>query len=87
MGRYKLLFRKSVAQDMRHIPSRDVRRLIAVVDSLSEDPRPAGGEKLSGQERYRVRQGDYRIVYEINDDETTVIVVRVGHRKDVYRRS
>jgi mRNA interferase RelE/StbE len=85
MGRYKLVFRKSVTRDMRQIPNRDLRRILATIDALSEDPRPAGVEKLSGQERYRVREGDYRVVYEISDDEVIVVVVRIGHRKDVYR--
>ncbi len=87
MGSYRLIFRKSVAKDLRHIPNQDLRRLLGAIESLSEEPRPAGSEKLSGQERYRVRQGDYRIIYEIKDDEVTVVVVKVGHRKDVYRRS
>jgi mRNA interferase RelE/StbE len=87
MERYKIVFRKSVAQDLRRIPTRDLQRILAVVDSLSEEPRPSGSEKLSGQERYRVRQGSYRIIYEIRDDEVVVVVVKVGHRGDVYRRS
>ena len=87
MGRYRVVFRKSVAQDMHRIPNGNLRRILAAIDSLSEDPRPSGIEKLSGQERYRMRQGDYRIIYEIKDDEVIVVVVKVGHRKDVHRRS
>jgi mRNA interferase RelE/StbE len=87
MGRYRVVFRKSVARDMRRIPSRDLRRILATIESLSEDPRPAGIEKLPGRETYRVRQGDYRIIYEIKDEEVIVVVVKVGHRKDMYRRS
>jgi mRNA interferase RelE/StbE len=87
MGRYRILFRKSVARDMRRIPDRDLRRILATIDSLSEDPRPEGVEKLSGLERYRVRQGDYRISYEIRDDEVIVVVVKVAHRKEVYRHT
>lgn len=87
MGRYRLVFRKSVARDMRRIPNRDLRRILDAVEALSENPRPAGAEKLSGQERYRLRQGEYRVVYEIKDDAVIVVVVRIGHRKDVYRRS
>jgi mRNA interferase RelE/StbE len=86
MGRYKLVFRKSVARDMRRIPTRDVRRILAAIDSLSEDPRPSGSEKLSGQEKYRMRQGRYRIIYGIKDDDVIVVVVKIAHRKDVYRR-
>jgi mRNA interferase RelE/StbE len=87
MGRYKVVFRKSVAKDMRPIPNRDLWRILVTIDSLSENPRPAGIEKLSGHDRYRIRQGDYRIIYEIKDDDVIVVVVKVGHRRDVYRRS
>jgi mRNA interferase RelE/StbE len=87
MGKYKIIFRKSVAQDMRRIPNRDLRRILAAIDSLSEEPRPPGVEILSGQEKYRVRQGNYRIIYEISDKSVIVVVVKVGHRKDVYRHS
>ncbi len=86
MGRYSVVFRKSVARDLRPIPKRDVRRILAAIDSLCEDPRPADSERLSGQERYRLRQGVYRIVYEIEDEKVSVVVVKIGHRKDVYRR-
>ena len=87
MGKYRIVFRKSVARDLRPIPNRDLRKILATIESLSEDPRPSGVEKLSGQDRYRLRQGNYRIIYEINDKEVVVLVVKVGHRKDVYRRS
>jgi mRNA interferase RelE/StbE len=87
MGRYKIVFRKSVAKDLRRIPNQDLRRILATVDLLSEEPRPSGIEKLSGQEKYRIRQGNYRIIYEIKDDEVVVVVVKVGHRRDVYRDS
>jgi mRNA interferase RelE/StbE len=87
MGRYRVVFRKSVARDLRRIPNRDLRKILATIESFLADPRPLGSEKLSGQERYRVRQGNYRIIYEIHDDEVVVVVVKVGHRKDVYRHS
>jgi mRNA interferase RelE/StbE len=87
MGKYKVVFRKSVARDLRSIPNRDLQNILTTIESLSEDPRPSGVEKLSGQDRYRIRQGSYRIIYEINDEEVVVVVVKVGHRKDVYRRS
>ncbi|HTY61764.1 MAG TPA: type II toxin-antitoxin system mRNA interferase toxin, RelE/StbE family [Acidobacteriota bacterium] len=87
MGKYRIAFRKSVALDLRPIPNRDLRKILAVIESLSEEPRPSGIEKLSGQDRYRIRQGNYRIIYEISDKEVVVVVVKVGHRKDVYRRS
>ena len=87
MASYELAFKKSVAKDLRELPKQDVKRILQRVRSLSDDPRPPGCEKLSGQERYRVRQGLYRIVYEIHDDAVLVIVVKVGHRRDVYRRT
>jgi len=85
MGRYRLVFRKSVAKDLRDIPKKDVARILKCIEALSEDPRAPGCEKLSGQERYRVRRGLYRIIYEIKDDMLIIVVVKVGHRHDVYR--
>ena len=85
MGKYNLAFKKSVARDLRALPAKDVHRILKCFEQLSEPPRPAGCEKLSGRERYRLRQGIYRIVYEIRDDVLMVIVVKVGHRRDVYR--
>jgi mRNA interferase RelE/StbE len=87
MGRFRLVFKKSVAKDFRDIPKKDVSQLLKCFDALAEDPRAPGCEKLSGHERYRVRQGSYRIIYEIQDDVLVVVVVKVGHRRDVYRRS
>ena len=86
MGKYRLTFKKSVAKDLRALPTKDIARILKRIRSLADEPRPLGGEKLSGQERYRVRQGAYRIIYEINDDGLVVIVVKVGHRGDIYRK-
>ena len=85
MASYELVFRKSVAKDLRAFPKQDVKRIMQRIRSLADDPRPPGCEKLSGQERYRVRQGAYRIVYEIEDYRLSVLIVKVGHRRDVYR--
>jgi mRNA interferase RelE/StbE len=85
MAAYKLFFKKSVQKDFDSIPKKDLKRILSRIESLSEDPRPKGCEKLTGRERYRVRQGRYRIVYSIQDDELTVWVVKIGHRKDIYR--
>jgi mRNA interferase RelE/StbE len=87
MGRYRLLFRKSIAKDLRGVPKKDVARILKRFNALSDEPRSPGSEKLSGQERYRVCQGAYRIIYEIRADVLEVLVVRVGHRRDVYRHS
>lgn len=85
MAAYKVLFKKSVEKDFSGIPRADVQRLLHRIKALEKNPRPPGCEKLTGQERYRLRQGAYRIVYSIQDDELTVWVVKLGHRKDVYR--
>jgi mRNA interferase RelE/StbE len=87
MASYELVFRKSVAKDLRAFPKQEVKRVMQRIRSLADDPRPAGCEKLSGQERYRVRQGAYRIIYEIEDSRLIVLIVKVGHRRDVYRSS
>ena len=87
MGRFRLVFKKSVAKDLRDLPKKDVSRILKCFDVLAEDPHGQGCEKLTGQDRYRVRQGSYRIIYEIQDDVLVVVVVKVGHRRDVYRSS
>ena len=85
MARYELRIRPSVAKDLRGVPKVDITRILARMQSLRQDPRPPGCEKLSGAELYRVRQGTYRIVYEIVDATVVVEVIRVGHRREVYR--
>ena len=87
MARYELTFKPSVAKDLRGIPRADLRRLLARIEALRDDPRPVGAEKLAAQERYRVRQGSYRILYTIADAELIVEVVKVAHRREVYRGS
>jgi mRNA interferase RelE/StbE len=85
MGSYEIGFRAGVRKDLRRIPKADVARIMERITALADNPRPPGAEKLSMRERYRIRQGDYRIVYEIKDRVVTVWVVKVGHRRDVYR--
>jgi len=85
MAKYSITFKKSVTQDLRSIPPADVKRILIKIDSLADDPRADGCIKLSAHERYRVRQGLYRIVYEIRDDTLVVHVVKVAHRSTVYR--
>ena len=85
MAAYKIFFKRSVEKDFESIPKNDLKRILDRIKMLAEDPRPTGCEKLTGQERYRVRQGRYRIIYSIQDNELTVWIVKVSHRKDVYR--
>jgi mRNA interferase RelE/StbE len=82
---YEIEFKKSVSKDVRSIPSADLRRILSRIDALRDDPRPPGCVKLAGEEYYRIRQGDYRIVYAIEDGRLLVIVIRIGDRKEIYR--
>ena len=85
MAKFELVVRPSVAKDTKDIPSGDLIRILKRIESLREDPRPPGSIKLSGMEYYRIRQGNYRIIYEIEDARLIVVVVKVGHRSDIYR--
>ena len=83
---YRIEIKKSAAKEIRAISrKKDRQRVVGRIAALSEDPRPPGCTKLSGREAYRVRQGSYRIVYTVEDDALVVEVVKVGHRRDVYR--
>ncbi|MFH0914515.1 MAG: type II toxin-antitoxin system RelE/ParE family toxin [Chloroflexota bacterium] len=85
MAEYKVYFRESVEKDFRIIPKKDVSKILPRIELLIAEPRPLGCEKLTGQEKYRLRQGRYRIVYSIQDKELTIWIVKVSHRKDIYR--
>ena len=87
MEKYKVSIKRSAVKEIETIPQKKERqRIIRRIGQLAEDPRPPGSKKLSGNDKYRVRQGSYRIVYSIEDNELIVVVVmKVGHRKDVYR--
>jgi len=85
MARYSIDVKRSAARELGRIPKRDLRRILSRIRSLGGEPRPHGCEKLSAQERYRIRQGDYRIVYSVDDAERDVVVVKIGHRRDIYR--
>ena len=86
MGSYSLRIKRSAAKELAGLPTQDRARIVTRIQGLAHEPRPPGCERLSGQERYRIRQGDYRILYEINDDGLIVMIVKIGHRRDVYRR-
>ncbi len=82
---YSLVVKRSAERELRAVPKRDLGRLVARIQRLAEDPRPPGSEKLSGHDRYRLRQGDYRVVYAVDDERRIVEVVKIGHRREVYR--
>ena len=86
MAQYKLQFKAAVQKDLRKIPKKDVLRILDKIEALSDNPIPPQAEKLSGDEKYRIRQGNYRILYQIEDNILLVTVVKVGHRRDVYQR-
>ena len=84
MEKYKVEIKKSAVQEIEHLPRRDIKIVLDKITSLAENPRPHDCKKLSAQEKYRIRCGDYRILYSIDDVILIVCVVKVGHRKDVY---
>ena len=85
MGKYKIELKKSVQKFFESIPKKDLKRILLAIKSLADNPLPPQSKRLSGLEQYRIRQGDYRILYSIEDDLLIVFVVAVGHRKEIYR--
>ena len=85
-GSYSLVIKKSAERELRAIPKEDLRRIVDRARALADNPRPSGSEKLSGQEQYRIRQGDYRILYTLDDKARVVEIVKIGHRREVYRK-
>ena len=85
MAKYKIEIKKSAVKEIKKLPSRELKSILAEIESLADSPRGPDTVKLSGEEKYRVRVGDYRILYMIEDDVLIVYVVKVGHRKDVYK--
>jgi len=86
VAKYEIVFRRSVAKDLDRIPKRDVKRILKAIRSLADDPRPPQSRKLTGDDKYRLRCGVYRVLYTIEDDRLVVCVVKVRHRRDAYRR-
>jgi mRNA interferase RelE/StbE len=80
-----VLIKNSAGKELEAVPRKDREKLIAKIRSLANNPRPEGSEKLAGDDRYRLRQGVYRILYEVDDTTIIVTVVRVAHRREVYR--
>jgi len=82
---YRLLIKPSAVKELEALPVKDRRRLVTRLQKLTANPHPPGAEKLSGHELYRIRQGNYRVLYSVHDQELIVLVIKVGHRRDVYR--
>jgi mRNA interferase RelE/StbE len=82
---YRLLIKPSAAKELRALPANDRKRVVTKIEGLASDPRPPGTEKLSGAEKYRLRQGDYRVLYSVDDSRKILVIVKIGHRRDVYR--
>ncbi|MCH7491871.1 MAG: type II toxin-antitoxin system RelE/ParE family toxin [Gemmatimonadetes bacterium] len=85
MANYRLQIKPSAARELEAIPLKDRKRLVTKIRRLAKEPRPPGCEKLSGREKFRLRQGHYRVPYSVDDAESVVVIVKVGHRRDVYR--
>lgn len=86
MARYKILIKPSAVKDIESIPNKkDRQRIVTKIARLADNPRPPGCDKLTGEAKYRVRQGRYRIVYMVEDEDLLVYIFEVGHRKDIYR--
>ena len=87
MARYSLEIKRSASREIEDLPTKKDRRLVVDrITRLADDPRPPGSEKLADDDRYRVRQGPYRIIYEIDDAARVVCIIKICHRREVYRR-
>jgi mRNA interferase RelE/StbE len=85
VAKFDLVFKEPVSKDLKEIPKKDVERILERIDALRDEPRPQGSVKISGKEYYRVRQANYRIICGIQDSQRVVIVIKGGHRREVYR--
>ena len=85
MANYNVLIKPSAVRQLETLPTKDRRHIAAKIQALATEPRPLGTKKLSGQEKYRLRQGNYRVLYSVDDEQAIVIVVRIAHRREAYR--
>ena len=85
MANYEMQIKPSAVKEIEKLPRKDRPKIVQRIRALAVNPRPHGCEKLSAEEKYRVRQGDYRVVYSVDDNERSILVVKVGHRREVYR--
>lgn len=85
MGKYRIEIKRSAVKELNSIPQKEIGKILRKIKSLSSNPRPEGCTKLTNREDYRIRVGNYRIVYSIHDDILLIIIIKIGHRKEVYR--
>lgn len=85
MASYKLLIKPSATKELEVLLKKDRQRIVTRIQSLSDEPRPPGCEKLSGHDLYRVRQGNYRVLYSVQDADLVIVIITIGHRREVYR--
>lgn len=84
---YKIEYSKDIEKDLAILPKVEISRILAKIDKLLKDPRPPGVEPLQGKFKglHRIRSGNYRIIYQISDNTLTILVVKVSHRREVYK--
>jgi len=82
---YKVELRRNVKKSLDRLQAQERHRIIPLLLNLEQEPRPTGVEKVRGTELWRIREGDYRLIYHIDDEEKIITVVRIGHRRDIYR--
>lgn len=82
---YKISILRKAQKQLAKIPANDYKKVKNAILDLAQDPRPAGSKKLKGRSAWRIRQGDFRVIYEIKDEQLLIIVLNIGNRRDVYR--
>jgi len=85
MANYRIEIKKSAQKEIKNLPQQDLKRVVTKIQQLAQNPRMHDSKKLASHEQYRVRVGQYRILYEIHDEVLLVVVVRVANRKEAYR--
>jgi mRNA interferase RelE/StbE len=85
MAKYKIEIKKSAEKELNNSPHNDLKKIIQEITNLAENPRPSDCKKLTGEEKYRIRSGKYRIFYLIEDNILMVYIIKIGHRRDIYR--
>jgi len=83
---YSLFIKRSAENELKALPKPDLSRIVQKIQSLAANPRPSGYQKMSGHSQYRIRQGDYRVLYTVNDTDRVVEIIKIGHRREVYRK-